>query len=78
MIVLDFKARTSKHQASVMDEFTQTHICQWVCHLVRGENTAINILRRRLSSKVHVGTYVLDTINASVVLTFAALNSGSV
>lgn len=43
---------------------TRTHTCQCGCVLDRDENAALNILNKGLSTTGHVGTSVLDTVNA--------------
>ncbi|MGR3273584.1 RNA-guided endonuclease InsQ/TnpB family protein [Acaryochloris marina NIES-2412] len=55
---------------------TRTHVCACGCELDRDENAAINILKRGLSTAGHVGTFVLDTINASGDEAATVLNSG--
>ena len=43
---------------------TRTHICQCGCEMDRDRNAAINILNRGIGTAGHVGTSVLDTVNA--------------
>ncbi|MHC5597576.1 MAG: RNA-guided endonuclease InsQ/TnpB family protein [Nostoc sp.] len=43
---------------------TRTHICKCGCEMDRDHNAAINILNRGISTAGHVGTSVLDTVNA--------------
>ena len=43
---------------------TRTHICQCGCEMDRDHNAAINILNRGIGTTGHVGTSVLDTVNA--------------
>ncbi|MBD2512793.1 transposase [Nostoc muscorum FACHB-395] len=43
---------------------TRTHICQCGCEMDRDHNAAIIILNRGISTAGHVGTSVLDTVNA--------------
>jgi len=44
---------------------TRTHVCQCGCELGRDDNAARNILSRGLSTAGHVGTWLLDSQNAS-------------
>lgn len=44
---------------------TRTHNCQCGCELGRDDNAARNILSRGLSTAGHVGTWLLDSQNAS-------------
>jgi len=44
---------------------TRTHTCKCGCQLDRDENAAINILNKGLSTTGHVGTWGLDSLNAS-------------
>ncbi len=44
---------------------TRTHICQCGCKLDRDENAALNILNKGISTAGHVGTWGLDSLNAS-------------
>ena len=43
---------------------TRTHTCQCGCEMDRDRNAAINILNRGIGTTGHVGTSVLDTVNA--------------
>lgn len=43
---------------------TRTHICQCGCTMDRDHNAAINILNRGISTTGHVGTSLLDNVNA--------------
>jgi len=43
---------------------TQTHTCKCGCVMDRDHNAAINILNRRISTTGHVGTSLLDNVNA--------------
>jgi putative transposase len=43
---------------------TRTHICQCGCEMDRDRNAAIIILNRGISTAGHVGTSVLNTVNA--------------
>jgi putative transposase len=44
---------------------TRTHACQCGCELGRDHNAALNILTKAIGTTGHVGTSVLDTVNAS-------------
>ena len=43
---------------------TRAHTCQCGCEMDRDHNAAINILNRGIGTTGHVGTSVLDTVNA--------------
>jgi putative transposase len=43
---------------------TRTHVCQCGCEMDRDHNAAINILNRGISTAGHVGTSLLDNVNA--------------
>ena len=43
---------------------TRTHSCQCGCSLGRDHNAALNILTKAIGTTGHVGTSVLDTVNA--------------
>ncbi|WP_310425132.1 transposase [Chamaesiphon sp. VAR_48_metabat_135_sub] len=43
---------------------TRTHTCQCGCSLGRDHNAALNILTKAIGTTGHVGTSVLDTVNA--------------
>jgi putative transposase len=43
---------------------TRTHACQCGCEMDRDHNAAINILNRGISTAGHVGTSLLDNVNA--------------
>ncbi len=43
---------------------TRTHICQCGCEMDRDRNAAINILNRGVSTTGHVGTSILEVVNA--------------
>ena len=43
---------------------TRTHVCQCGCVMDRDHNAAINILNRGISTTGHVGTSLLDNVNA--------------
>ena len=43
---------------------TRTHICRCGCEMDRDHNAAINILNRGISTTGHVGTSLLDNVNA--------------
>jgi putative transposase len=43
---------------------TRTHACQCGCVLDRDHNAALNILTKAIGTTGHVGTSVLDTVNA--------------
>jgi IS605 OrfB family transposase len=43
---------------------TRTHICQCGCEIDRDRNAAINILNRGISTAGHVGTSILEIVNA--------------
>jgi putative transposase len=44
---------------------TRTHSCRCGCELGRDHNAALNILTKAIGTTGHVGTSVLDTVNAS-------------
>ncbi len=44
---------------------SRTHACQCGCVLDRDHNAALNILTKAIGTTGHVGTSVLDTVNAS-------------
>ncbi len=44
---------------------TRTHVCQCGCKNDRDENAALNILNKGISTAGHVGTWGLDSLNAS-------------
>ena len=44
---------------------TRTHVCRCGCELDRDHNAAINILQKGIGTTGHVGTYGLDSLNAS-------------
>lgn len=44
---------------------TRTHVCRCGCVLDRDHNAAINILQKGIGTTGHVGTYGLDSLNAS-------------
>lgn len=43
---------------------TRTHVCKCGCEMDRDHNAAINILNRGISTTGHVGTSLLDNVNA--------------
>jgi putative transposase len=43
---------------------TRSHICKCGCEMDRDHNAAINILNRGISTTGHVGTSLLDNVNA--------------
>jgi putative transposase len=43
---------------------TRTHVCECGCEMDRDHNAAINILNRGISTAGHVGTSLLDNVNA--------------
>jgi putative transposase len=43
---------------------TRTHICKCGCEMDRDQNAAINILNRGISTAGHVGTSILEIVNA--------------
>jgi putative transposase len=43
---------------------TRTHVCKCGCSMDRDHNAAINILNRGISTTGHVGTSLLDNVNA--------------
>ena len=43
---------------------TRSHICQCGCEMDRDQNAAINILNRGISTTGHVGTSILEIVNA--------------
>jgi putative transposase len=52
---------------------TRTHVCQCGCELDRDHNAALNILTKGIGTTGHVGTSILEIVNAS-----GELTSGSV
>jgi putative transposase len=48
---------------------TRTHVCRCGCVLDRDHNAAINILQKGIGTTGHVGTYGLDSLNASEEMT---------
>lgn len=57
---------------------TRTHACACGCRLDRDENAALNILSSALSTAGHVGTSLLDRVNASGEMTSTQLDLGLV
>ena len=55
---------------------TRTHACQCGCRLDRDENAALNILSAGLRTTGHVGTTLLDRVNASGEMTATQLSFG--
>jgi putative transposase len=55
---------------------TRTHACQCGCVLDRDHNAALNILTKAISTTGHVGTSILEVVNASgdISSTFAGAN----
>jgi putative transposase len=43
---------------------TRTHICKCGCEMDRDRNAAINILNRGIGTTGHVGTSILEIVNA--------------
>jgi putative transposase len=43
---------------------TRTHICKCRCEIDRDHNAAINILNRGIGTTGHVGTSILEIVNA--------------
>ena len=55
---------------------TRTHACQCGCRLDRDENAALNILSAGIRTTGHVGTTLLDRVNASGEMTATQLDLG--
>ena len=55
---------------------TRTHSCPCGCRLDRDENAALNILSAGIRTTGHVGTTLLDRVNASGEMTATQLSFG--